>query len=110
MELQLELELEWELKWKLEWEMELQPHKPRELQLAPPQNPGLGPKRRFEALEAIPAFTFGGFWGHFQNPKMGHPPPATSYTITVFTRGFSSKVDFQGTLGSHSTCRPPNFH
>ena len=76
----------------------------------PPQNPGLGPKRRFEALEAIPAFTFGGFWGHFQNPKMGHPPPATSYTITVFTRGFSSKVDFQGTLSPHSASRPANFH
>ena len=69
MELQLELELEWELKWKLEWEMELQPHKPRELQLDPPQNQGSGPKRRFEALEAIPVITFGGFWGHFSKPE-----------------------------------------
>ena len=71
MELQLELELEWELKWKLEWEMELQPHKPRELQLDPPQNPGLGPKRRFEALEAFPVMLFWGLWGHFSKMENG---------------------------------------
>ena len=91
MELQLELELEWGLKWKLEWEMELRPHKPRELQLDPPQNPGLGPKRRFEALEAIPAFTFGVFWGHFQKWKSGPSLFSTRYTIPAFHLGIPIK-------------------
>ena len=52
---------------------------------------------------------FGGFWSHFQNPKMGHPPPATSYTITAPAGGFSLKVDFQGTLDRESAWGPPIF-
>ena len=92
MELQLELELEWELKWKLEWEMELQPHKPRELQLdPPPQNPGLGPKRRFEALEAIPVSLFGVFGATFQKWKMSYSLPAAIYTIPAFHLGILIK-------------------
>ena len=79
MELQLELELEWELKWKLEWEMELQPHKPRELQLDPPQNPSLEPKRRFEALEAIPVSTCGVSGATFQKWKMSCSLPAAGH-------------------------------
>ena len=76
----------------------------------PPQNQGLGPKRRFEALEAIPVSLFGVFGATFQKWKMLRSLRAASYTINVFTQGFSSKVDFQGTLGSYSTCRPPHFH
>ena len=108
MELQLELELE--LKWKLEWEMELRPHKPRELQLDPPQNPGLGPKRRFEALEAIPVSLFGVFGATFKTRKLNLPSFRPAIQFPLFTWGFSSKVDFQGTLGSDSASAPPHFH
>ena len=57
----------------------------------PPQNPGLGPKRRFEAQEAIPISTFGGFWGHFQNPKNvylapGSPPYNSNYYTGILTK------------------------
>ena len=57
----------------------------------PPQNQGLGPKRRFEALEAIPVSTFGGFWGHFQNPKNlyfapGSPPYNSNYYTVILTK------------------------
>ena len=75
----------------------------------PPQNPGLGAKRRFEALEAIPVSLFGVFGATFQKWKMLCSLRAASYTINVFTQGFSSKVDFQGTLGSYSTSAPPIF-
>ena len=53
LELELKLELEWELEWKLTWELELQPHKSRELQLNPPQNPRFVLKRRF-VTEMVP--------------------------------------------------------
>ena len=36
----------------------------------PPQNPGLGPKRRFEALEAIPVSLFGVFGATFKTRKL----------------------------------------
>ena len=71
MELQLELELGLEAEMEAGMGDGAATTQTSRITAWPPQNPGLGPKRRFEALEAIPVSTFGGFWGHFQNPKMG---------------------------------------
>ena len=109
MELQLELELEWELKWKLEWEMELQPHKSRALQLDPPKST-FEAQNGFEALEAIPVMLFGGSGATCKTRKLNLRSRRPAIQFPLFTRGFSSKVDFQGTLGSESGSRPPNFH
>ena len=75
----------------------------------PPQNPGLGPKRRFEALEAIPVSLFGVFGATFKTRKLNLRSFRPAIQFPLFTWRFSSKVDFQGTLGSHSSCRPPIF-
>ena len=58
----------------------------------PPQNPGLGPKRRFEALEAIPAFTFGGFWGHVSKMEKWTFAPGTPPYNSNYYPGILSKI------------------
>ena len=54
----------------------------------PPQNPGLGPKRRFEALEAIPVSTFGVSGATFKTRKLnlrsGQPAIQLTFSLGDF--------------------------
>ena len=74
------------------------------------QNPDFGPKWRFGFQTPLNVMDLGISGAMHLNRKMYTSLPAARYTIPAFTRGFSLKFAFQGTLEPYSTSAPPHFH